>query len=119
VRAFEQWPLFSEIDQPLAWVWTVAWRIANRSAHRDSRRIVLETLAAHPSMESPHDTGWLHDLVDELAALRPEHASALRLTQLEDLDANDAAAALGVSPGTVKVRYRLCDINFAATAACR
>jgi predicted DNA-binding protein (UPF0251 family) len=37
------------------------------------------------------------------AALRPENASALRLTQLEDLDANAAASALGVSPGTVKV----------------
>jgi hypothetical protein len=30
----------------LAWVWTVAWRIANRNARSDVRRLVSESLAA-------------------------------------------------------------------------
>lgn len=43
------------------------------------------------------------DLIEALGALRPEHAAAFRLTQLNDQEIESAAGLLGVQPGTLRV----------------
>ncbi len=103
LKVFEQWPQLCGVERPLAWVWTIARRMAMRQAMRERRRPALESVAASPSVTEPHDRLWLHEIVDALGALRPDHAAALRLTQVDDLDVASAASLLGVSVNTVKV----------------
>jgi RNA polymerase sigma-70 factor (ECF subfamily) len=101
VKVFELWPQFTEVEQPLAWVWTVARRMAIRQAQRESRRPSMEMLAGSSSTQ---DRGrWAQEVLDGLGQLRPEHAAALRLTQIDDLDTEAAAEVLGVSANTAKV----------------
>jgi RNA polymerase sigma factor (sigma-70 family) len=101
VKVFEQWPQFGEVERPLGWVWTVARRMAMRQARRESRRPAMEMLAS--SSPTGDGRGWAQELLDGLGQLRPEHAAALRLTQIDDLDVESAAAVLGVSVNTAKV----------------
>ncbi len=98
---FERWDEVASMAAPLAWTWTVAKRLAWRRSARDARRPRLEALMHRPDGDDPTmDT----DLFLALACLRPEHAAAFRLTQLEDHDLASAAEQLGVPSATVKVR---------------
>ncbi len=101
VKVLEQWPQFTEVERPLGWVWTVARRMAMRQARRDSLRPMLELLASSSAIQA--HAGWAQEILDGLDELRPEHAAALRLTQIDDLDVESAAAVLGVSANTAKV----------------
>jgi RNA polymerase sigma factor (sigma-70 family) len=101
VKVFEQWPQFTAVERPLGWVWTVANRMAMRQAQRESRRPMMEMLAS--SSPTQDHAGWAQEILDGLSQLRPEHATALRLTQIDDLDVESAAAVLGVSANTTKV----------------
>ena len=101
VKVFEQWPQITEVERPLGWLWTVARRMAMRQAQRERHRPLIEARASSlPAQEHP---GWADEILDGLGQLRPEHAAALRLTQIDDLDVETASAILGVSPNTTKV----------------
>lgn len=101
-RALGRWSRVSRYDDPLAWVRTVAYRIAV-SRWRKARRLVFV---------SPRDTdfpvpGPLEDhvaLVTGLQRLPAAQREALVLHYLVDLPIAQIAAQLGVPEGTVKAR---------------
>lgn len=113
VAAFERWPEVARMEHPVAWAWVVAHRAAVRRSVRDQRRAALEARVAVrvPTVDAPEGRAG-RELAEALAALRPEHAHAFRLTQIADLELEDAADRLGVPINTVKVwvhraRHRL------------
>lgn len=102
--AFQRWPEVAALDQPLSWVRTVAKRMVWRRCEREARRPRLEAMAEMPIGNDAGDQDVVdHDLLDALAQLKPEHAAAFRLTQLDDLDTASAADMLGVPVATVRV----------------
>ena len=97
---FERWAEVVATDAPLAWTWTVAKRMAWRRSARDARRPHLEAMALRSGAA---DAAPDADLLAALACLKPEHAAAFRLTQLEDHEVSSAADQLGVPVATLKV----------------
>ena len=106
VRAWQRWRRVSRLDNPEAWVRTVAWRVAV-SQHRrtlvatdKARRLFgpAEVIAQPP----PSD-----EVIDVRAALRllsPEHRRTLVLYEMCGLSVPQVAAETGVAEGTVKSR---------------
>ncbi len=92
-----------------AWLFTVARRLVI-DEWRSSRanREVLTDEAPEPAVEDPAATadglvlGWL--VADALARLSTEHRQVLVLCYFGGRSVADAAAELGVPPGTVKSR---------------
>ena len=85
---FERWDEVASMAAPLAWTWTVAKRLAWRRSAREARRPQLEALMHRPDGD---ERTMDADLFLALACLRPEHAAAFRLTQMEDHDLASAA----------------------------
>lgn len=89
------------------WLFAIARNLAIDTARARARR---PRLAAHPS----HETGSLDEelerieqrvvLAEALGRLTPDHRRALIEVAIGDRTVNEAAAALGVPPGTVKSR---------------
>lgn len=105
-RAWQRWRRVSRLDNPEAWVRTVAWRVAV-SQHR--RQLVaadrvrrLFGPAAAVAQPTPGE-----EALDVRAALRqlsPEHRRALVLYEMCGLSVPQVAAETGVPEGTVKSR---------------
>ena len=105
-QAWQRWSRVSRLDDPTAWVRTVAWR---RSVSAFRRRMVadrfLRTIGrtrAEPSSEST-----LEEILDVRAALRllsDTHRRTLVLHDLCGLTMEQVANETGVSVGTVKSR---------------
>ncbi len=101
VIVYERWEHVRTLEHPMAWARTVAHRLAARHHARESRRDHLESAGGSRQMHVV-DTGML-DLVPAMEELRPQHAAALRMIALDDLDVTAAAQRLGVPPATAKV----------------
>lgn len=100
-RALGRWDKVSTYDEPLAWIRTVAHRIAV-SRWRKTRRLVFggpEDRAAVPAPMENHVA-----LVQALQQLPAAQREALVLHYLGDLPIAQIAAQLGVPQGTVKAR---------------
>lgn len=85
-----------------AWLYGVAAKvIANQRRGENRRGRLWSRLAAQPATgaDSAHDR-----VRTALARLRPAEQEVLRLTEWEQLDATEAAAVLGCSPGAFRVR---------------
>ena len=100
--AFERWDRVCEVENQVAWLRTVAMRLAGRWQQREARRSVIEATTRTPANEIM-SVGSDLDLLDALTRLRPEHAAAFRLIRLDDLDIATASKQLGVAEPTVKV----------------
>lgn len=100
-RALGRWDKVSTYDEPLAWIRTVAYRIAV-SRWRKARRLVFggpEDRAVVPTPMENHVA-----LVAALQQLPAAQREALVLHYLGDLPIAQIAAQLGVPEGTVKAR---------------
>jgi RNA polymerase sigma-70 factor (ECF subfamily) len=88
-------------ERRLPWVFGVARRVLanhHRSADRRDRltaRLDPAREAADPEFEAVHEA---------LAALSPAHREILTLSAWEDLDNDEIAVVLGISPGAVALR---------------
>ncbi len=103
VRAAANPRKFSRVDNPEAWLRTVAVNLA-RTRHR---RRVLAAKLLRESVEEPRHPEISPDRVALVTALRALPASqreTLALHYLADLPLADVAATLGVAVGTVKAR---------------
>jgi RNA polymerase sigma-70 factor (ECF subfamily) len=100
-----------------AWLYTVARRIAIDRFRMQSARIKElsdETPEDRPAAHDPYEEVLLaQDIRGALAELPPHHRQVLVELHLNDRSTTDAAAVLGVPPGTVKSR------NFYAVRALR
>jgi RNA polymerase sigma-70 factor (ECF subfamily) len=103
-RAWQRWGRVSRMDDPAAWVRTVAWRVAV-SQHRRA------TAAARLLPRLRGDTSTTMPAVDEvldvqraLRRLRPEQRRVLVLHHVAGLPLEAIAEETGVAVGTVKSR---------------
>lgn len=105
-RAWQRWRRVSSLQNPEAWVRTVAWRVAV-SQHR-RRLVALDRLRLFLGQDEPAQRGLVveesMDLRTALFRLRPEHRRALVLYEMCGLSVSEVAAETGVPEGTVKSR---------------
>lgn len=100
IVADRRWSCVSRLDDPAGWVRRVALnrlRSGRRLGRR--RREILATLRPTPPADLTED---LVDLQRDIDALPDRQRLAVCLFHLADLSIDEVAAALSVSPGTVK-----------------
>ncbi|MFC7496184.1 MULTISPECIES: RNA polymerase sigma factor [unclassified Nocardioides] len=104
-RAWQRWARVSGLDDPAAWVRTVAWRIAVSHFRRASvarRRLVR---LGHDAETRPqHESDTRLDIEAALRRLTPEHRRVLVLHEMVGLTVLQIAEEIGVAEGTVKSR---------------
>lgn len=104
-RAWERWPAIGKRDgeDPAAWVWTVAWRIAVSRWRRT--RTHLRVLSRHgPPPEVPGPSADVVAVRTALHQLPAAQRAAIVLHYFGGLSVQEIAAVLGVPGGTVKAR---------------
>lgn len=103
-KAWVRWGRVSHLDDPEAWVRTVAWRAA---VSRWRRRRVAQTaqplVAQREAVEDP-DVATAVAVRAALARIPAAQRRALVLYELCDLSLEDIARETGVAVGTVKSR---------------
>jgi RNA polymerase sigma-70 factor (ECF subfamily) len=83
------------IRDPLAWIYRVAFRVANEELRREGRRATIE----ESSVEPPD----LEGVMDALRSLSPNQRAAVVLRHVLDLDTVEVARRMGISTPTVRV----------------
>ena len=103
-RAWQRWRRVSRLNDPAAWVRTVAWRVAV-SQHR--RALVATDKLRRFRTSEVDSRPWTEEHLDlqrALGALSTEHRRALVLYEMCGLSVPEVAAETGVPVGTVKSR---------------
>lgn len=109
--------------EPLPWLYRVAaGQLANGRRSERRRRRLLDRLSARRAVPAhPADPAEAAADADAaraaLARLRPADREVLLLVAWEDLGAEEAAAALGVAPGTFAVRLHRARLRLEALLA--
>src|SRR5688500_18391276 len=104
VRAVEKPRRFAQMDNPEAWLRTVALNVL-RSRYRRATR--FQGLLSRQPAPVTTTTGMSADrvaLVDALRQLPYEQREAIALHHIVDLPIREIAAQLGVAEGTIKAR---------------
>jgi RNA polymerase sigma-70 factor (ECF subfamily) len=105
-RAWQRWGRVATLADPVAWVRTVAWRVAITQYRH--RRVAVDRLRRYFAPEAAVDrTPARDEVLDLWAALRllsPEHRQALVLHEMCGLSVEQIAEEAGVAEGTVKSR---------------
>ena len=102
-RAWQRWDQVSTADEPLAWVRTVARRIAISAWRKDTNR--TRAMERHGPLAGP--AGPTEDRVAVVAALRTlgdDIRETLALHYLADLSVEEIARQTGSPSGTIKAR---------------
>lgn len=102
-RAWQQWPAVSGYDAPLAWVRTVASRLAI-SRWRRARNAVVAWRRHGPADPLPGVSPDRVALVAALAQIPQAQRVAIVLHHLMDLSVEQVAQETGAPVGTVKAR---------------
>jgi RNA polymerase sigma-70 factor (ECF subfamily) len=103
VRAVEKPRRFARVDNPEAWLRTVALNVVRRRYRRISRYHGLLSKAAPPG-PAPGLSPDRVALVEALRQLPWEQREAIALHHIVDLPVREIAVQLGVAEGTVKAR---------------
>jgi len=105
-QAWKRWPRVSRLDDPAAWVRTVAWRRSvSAFRRRTAAEIFMRTVGrtqAEVSRRFPVEE--VLDVQDALRLLPDSHRRALVLHDLCGLTMDQVASETGVPVGTVKSR---------------
>ena len=104
-RAWQRWSRVSTLDDPPAWVRTVAWRLAVSQFRRATvADRVLRSLRVRPDQLPQPPVEEALDVQDALRQLKPEHRRTLVLHDLCGMTMEQVAYETGVPVGTVKSR---------------
>lgn len=98
------WRRFDEIPegpQRLPWVFGAARRVLANHYRAEGRKEGLMQRAAAERKEPAPDLDLVHEALDRL---RPDQREILTLSAWDDLDNDEIAAALGLTPAAVAVR---------------
>jgi RNA polymerase sigma-70 factor (ECF subfamily) len=103
-RAWQRWARVSQLDNPAAWVRTVAWRVAVSQFRRRAvaRKVLVRSGPEQPVTEAASEVGI--DVIAALRALSREHRRVLVLHEMVGMRVRDIAAETGLPEGTVKSR---------------
>jgi RNA polymerase sigma factor (sigma-70 family) len=102
LRLLERWDRVSGLADPVGYLYRTAvnvWRSRLRSAARAARR----ALHAEGRGDEMAEVEERDAIVRALAALTPRQRAAVVLMDVLDLSSDQAAAALGIRPVTVRV----------------
>lgn len=102
-RAWQRWSTISAYDDPVAWVRTVAWRIATSRWHRSRNAAVAWSRHGPPADLAPPSPDTV-DLVAALKRLPEAQRRATVLHYLGGLSVEEISRETGAPTGTVKAR---------------
>ena len=102
-RAWQRWGAVSGCDSPIAWVRTVAFRIAVSSWRRALNRRWAHTRSGGPRSAPPPCADTV-DLVRALHQLPVAQRRAIVLHHMADLSIQEIAQETNASPSAVKAR---------------
>jgi RNA polymerase sigma-70 factor (ECF subfamily) len=103
-RAWQRWSTVAAYDDPVAWVRTVAWRLAVSRSRKARNRVGAALRLQAISPPAPEPSADTAVVVAALRRLPDAQRRALALHYLCDLSVEAVAAETGVSVGTVKSR---------------
>lgn len=103
-RAWQRWVRVSQLDEPAAWVRTVAWRVAVSQFRRRTvaARVLARSEPDPVTTETASEIGL--DVMAALRALSRDHRRVLVLHEMVGMKIRDIAAETGLAEGTVKSR---------------
>jgi RNA polymerase sigma factor (sigma-70 family) len=104
VRAVEKPRRFARVDNPEAWLRTVALNVVRSRCRRATRFHGLLARAAAPPGPAPGLSADHVALVEGLRQLSYEQREVITLHHIVDLPVHEIAVLLGVPDGTVKAR---------------
>jgi RNA polymerase sigma-70 factor (ECF subfamily) len=114
-RAWQKWSRVADVDNPTAWVRTVAWRLAvsqHRRAAVAARFVPQLRRRAEQAVHRSEDERL--DIEQALRRISHEHRRALVLHDLCGMTVSEIAVETGVAEGTVKSRLSRARANLAA-----
>jgi RNA polymerase sigma-70 factor (ECF subfamily) len=100
-RGWARWATLRDYDQPVAWVRTVAWRLAISRWRRARKAVAFLAGQREEPVVPPPDPAHTA-LATALSTLRANHRRAIVLHYLGDLSVAQIAADERVAEGTVK-----------------
>ena len=103
-RAWQRWRRVRGLDEPEAWVRTVAWRVAVSHHRRAAVATRFLPMLRRDSVVAPVATDEVLDVQAALRSLPPEQRRVLVLHHMAGRSVEDIAGETGVAVGTVKSR---------------
>ncbi len=100
-RAWQRWKQVREANDPVAWVRTVAWRIAASNWRKAGRGVRALTRLGAPDHAPPPSPDHVA-LVRALRQIPEKQRRAVVLHHLVGMSVDQIAAEMQVRPGTVK-----------------
>ena len=101
-KVWERWDRIAGMDNPTGYLYRTALN-AQRSALRRTVRAAKRTISPQPSVDPFSAVAGRDEVLRALAAMTPRERAAIVLTELHGYDVDEAARALGIRPGTVRV----------------
>jgi RNA polymerase sigma-70 factor (ECF subfamily) len=103
-RAWQRWGRVRGLDEPEAWVRTVAWRVTVSHHRRAAVATRFLPMLRRESSVAPVATDEVLDVQQALRGLPPEQRRVLVLHHMAGRSVEDIAGEVGVAVGTVKSR---------------
>lgn len=103
-RAWQRWGRVRGLDEPEAWVRTVAWRVAVSHHRRATVAARFLPMLRRDPAALPVASDEVLDVQEALRTLPPEQRRALVLHHMAGRAVEDIAQETGVAVGTVKSR---------------
>lgn len=104
VKLLEDWDRVAAKESPEAWMFRVAFNLVKSSYRRRSvENRASGRLTAEPSAVEPPDVATSMVVRQAVAALPRRQAQAIVCRYFLDMDVNESAQVMGVTPGSLKV----------------
>jgi RNA polymerase sigma factor, sigma-70 family len=100
-KMWERWDRVESIDDPVAYVHSVAMNTFRRR-YRRTRLALRRTLRLTPTDDLLASVEEREEIVRTLSSLSPRQRAAIVLTDLLDYTSDEAAEMLGMRPGAVR-----------------
>ena len=101
-KIWERWDRVGAMENPTGYLYRTALN-AHRSAYRRAVRAAKRTISPPPSVDPFVEVAAKDDVLRALATMTPRQRAAVVLTELHGYDTDEAARAMGIRPGTVRV----------------
>ena len=101
-KIWERWDRVGAMENPTGYLYRTALN-AQRSAYRRAVRAAKRTISPTPPEDPFTVVAGRDEVLRALAAMTPRQRTAVVLTELHGYDTDEAARAMGIRPGTVRV----------------
>jgi len=101
-KVWERWDRVGSMEDPTGYLYRTALN-AQRSAYRRTVRAAKRTFSPPPSPDPLAAVAGRDEVLRALGAMTPRQRTAIVLTELHGYDTDEAARAMGIRPGTVRV----------------